>query len=62
MTQYYKKKNIENQEDLVQEVYKNYHIVAGGKGDSRIVTSKELIEAFERETEVAYPYYDDIDG
>lgn len=34
----------------------------GGKGDSRIVTSKELIEAFVRETEVAYPYYDDIDG
>ena len=62
MTQYYKKKNIENQEDLVQEVYKNYHIAAGGKGDSRIVTSKELIEAFVRETEVAYPYYDDIDG
>lgn len=47
---------------MVQEVYKNYHIVAGGKGDSRIVTSKELIEAFERETEVAYLYYDDIDG
>lgn len=48
-----------DKEDLVLDVYEDYHIAALNCSDSRVKGCKKLIETFVRETGVPYPYDDD---
>ena len=64
MTQYYDNINhgSKEQEELVMEVYKNYHIASLNRMDSRVYNCRNLIEAFIRETQIPYPYDDGVNN
>lgn len=65
MNQYYEMKKSLNKEDdsiqqIVMNVYENYHKAAAGSLDSRVRGCRHLIEVFVIESRVAYPYDDNI--
>lgn len=65
MNQYYEmKKNLNRDDESIQQivmnVYENYHKAAAGSLDSRVRGCKHLIEVFVLESGVAYPYDDNI--
>lgn len=65
MTQYYNNipsDNMEEIEMLVMDVYKNYHIAALNRIDTRIYNCRNLIESFVRETGIPYPYDDGVNN
>ncbi len=58
----YETLDLEQKEELVKNVYRDYHIAALNASDSRVRDCKKLIESFVRETEIPYPYDDAIES
>lgn len=54
--------NDTEKEEMVLQIYEDYHIAASGTMDPRVHGCKGIIEAFICETKIPYPYDDDIDN